>query len=49
MPDETQDRFDRLLQAMVQGETPKASTEKLEREPDARTFRHKKPTGDQSS
>ena len=35
------ERFDRLLKAMAQGETPKVSTEKLEREPDARTFRHK--------
>jgi hypothetical protein len=40
---ETNDRFDQLLKAMVQGETPKASNEKQEREPDARTFRHKKP------
>ena len=37
-----QERFDQLLKAMVQGETPKASNEKLGREPDARTFRHKK-------
>ncbi len=36
------ERFDQLLGAMVQGETPKASNEKLEREPDGRTFRHKK-------
>lgn len=33
--------FDNLLKAMVNGETPKVSNEKLEREPDARTFRHK--------
>lgn len=36
-------RFDQLLKAMVQGETPKASDAKIEREPDRRTFRHKKP------
>ncbi len=34
--------FDRLLKAMVDGETPKASNEKQVRSPDARTFRHKK-------
>lgn len=42
MADSTE-RFDALLKAMAQGETPKASNEKLEREPDARTFRHKRP------
>ena len=43
MTDNSNERFDQLLKAMVKGETPKASNEKQEREPDARTFRHKKP------
>jgi hypothetical protein len=44
---ETNERFEQLLKAMVQGETPKASNEKRELEPDARTFRHKRATKDQ--
>ncbi len=36
-------RFDHHLKAMVQGETPKVSDAKVERQSDARTFRHKKP------
>lgn len=40
------ERFDKLLKAMVQGETPKASAAKTERETDRRTWRHKKPTND---
>lgn len=42
MNDSTNERFELLLKAMVQGETPKASNEKRERDPDSRTLRHKR-------
>ncbi len=47
MTEDPHTRFDQLLKAMVQSETPKASNERQEEQADARTFRHKRPVKDQ--
>ena len=41
MADKPDERFDKLLKAMAEGEKP--SEAKPKAEPDARTFRHKRP------